>query len=105
MKYNLKGSNWNVAHGMHHYNNYSTALDIARISRVALQKHEFLADVVNTKEYKTRSRINKDFVYDWKNTNFMLWNQDGAGTYYGIKTGVTPTAGPCLAVSFKSKCG
>ena len=27
------------------------------------------------------------------------------GTFSGIKTGVTPTAGPCLAVCFKSRCG
>ena len=104
-KYSLKGSNWNVAHGMHHYNNYSTAIDIARLARVALTAHDFLTEVVNTKEYSVRSRINKSYLYDWKNTNFMLWNQDSAGTYSGIKTGVTPTAGPCLAVCFKSRCG
>ena len=27
------------------------------------------------------------------------------GTFSGIKTGVTPSAGPCLAVCFKSRCG
>ena len=35
----------------------------------------------------------------------MLWHKDGPGVYSGIKTGVTPTAGPCLAVNFKSRCG
>ena len=36
----------------------------------------------------------------------MLWQNDPAtGIFSGIKTGVTPTAGPCLAVCFKSRCG
>ena len=90
---------------MYHYNNYSSAYDIARLSNVALKKHSFLAEVVNTKEFNVTSRINPKHIYKWKNTNFMLWNQDGMGTYSGIKTGVTPQAGPCLAVTFKSKCG
>ena len=36
MKHGLKKSNFAVAHGMHHNNNYSSALDIAKLSRVAL---------------------------------------------------------------------
>ena len=35
----------------------------------------------------------------------MLWHEDTIGNYSGIKTGVTPSAGPCLAVSFRSRCG
>lgn len=101
----LKQSNFAVAHGMHHYNNFSSALDIARLSNIALKKHSFLAEVVNTKELLVPSRAIQKHIYEWKNTNFMLWNQDGLGTYSGIKTGVTPTAGPCLSVCFKSKDG
>lgn len=104
-KYGLKKSNFAVAHGMHHYNNYSSALDIARLSRIALQEHEFLAQVVNTKQFTCTSRVNRSFSYNWKNTNFMLWTNDGNGTYAGIKTGVTPTAGPCLSVCYRSRCG
>ena len=47
----------------------------------------------------------RNYTYKWTNTNFMLWNEDSMGTYSGIKTGVTPQAGPGLAVCFKSKCG
>ena len=36
-KHGLKASNFAVAHGMHHYNNYSSALDICKLSRIALQ--------------------------------------------------------------------
>ena len=64
-----------------------------------------LEEIVNTKSYEVRSRIRQGHLYNWKNTNNMLWHQDQMGTYTGIKTGVTPSAGPCLAVCFKSRCG
>ena len=51
------------------------------------------------------SRVNRNVTYSWTNTNSILWQSDPLGTYSGIKTGVTPTAGPCLAVCFKSSCG
>lgn len=104
-KHGLKASNFAVAHGMHHYNNYSSAIDMAKLSRIALTQHELLGEIVNSKLYEVPSRINIGFTYEWKNTNFLLWHQDPMGTFAGIKTGVTPTAGPCLAVTFKSRCG
>ena len=36
LKHGLMKSNFAVAHGMHHNNNYSSAIDIAKISRIAL---------------------------------------------------------------------
>lgn len=36
--------------------------------------------------------------YKWINTNRLLWRQKG--DFNGLKTGITPNAGPCLAVSF-----
>ena len=33
-------------------------------------------------------------VLKWENTNKMLWEG-----WTGIKTGITPNAGPCLAAS------
>lgn len=104
-KVGMKKSNFAVAHGMHHYSNYSSAMDIAKLSRVALAQQEYLQQVVNTKEFSVTSRVNRNFQYNWKNTNFMLWSNDANGTYTGIKTGVTPTAGPCLAVCYRSRCG
>lgn len=104
-KLGLKKSNFSVAHGMHHYNNYSSALDVAKLSRAALAEHSFLNDIVNTKTFSVPSRINRSHTYNWKNTNFLLWYEDTIGTFSGIKTGITPTAGNCLAVCFKSRCG
>mmetsp|Transcript_5561 Transcript_5561/g.6293 ORF Transcript_5561/g.6293 Transcript_5561/m.6293 type:complete len:105 (-) Transcript_5561:11-325(-) len=34
--------------------------------------------------------------YTWENTNKMLWRLG----YNGLKTGITHTAGPCLATSY-----
>ena len=48
-KQGLKKSNFAVAHGMHHYNNWSSALDIAKLSRTALASHSMLLEIVNTK--------------------------------------------------------
>jgi D-alanyl-D-alanine carboxypeptidase len=92
-----------VAHGMHHDRNYSTAMDIATISCNAIKTHPLLADVINTKKYECHSKLLTGHVYQWKNTNEMLW--DSSKCYYGVKTGVTYTAGPCLSVHYKSRCG
>ena len=45
--------------------------------------------------------IEKKVEGEWENTNKML----GEG-WSGIKTGITPNAGPCLAASrYKLYCG
>ena len=35
-EHGMKSSNFAVAHGMHHFNNFSSAFDMARLSKVAL---------------------------------------------------------------------
>ena len=75
-KYGMKKSHFSSVHGMNNYSNYSSALDIAKLSRIALSQYELLAEIVNTKEYSLKSRINRNFDYNWKNTNMMLWQQD-----------------------------
>ena len=100
----LKKSNFAVAHGMHHYDNYSSTLDIALLSRIALRTHPLLVEIVNTKNFETASKIEQGHIYKWENTNLMLWEtsgRNGKSAYLGIKTGITPTAGPCLCVNFK----
>ena len=100
---NSKKTNFAVAHGMHHDRNYSSAFEIALISSNALRTHEFLRDVVNTKKYECRSRVNPSHVYEWENTNLLL--SDPSKCYFGVKTGNTQTAGPCLVVNYRSRCG
>lgn len=98
----MKGTNYAVAHGMWHEDNYSTAKDVAVVSRHTLAKHDLFRDVVNTKNFQCPSRTKKH-TYSWENTNFLLW--DKSGTFFGVKTGITPAAGPCLSVHYRSKCG
>jgi D-alanyl-D-alanine carboxypeptidase len=102
-KLGLKNSNWSVCHGMHHSENVSSAYDVALLARHCLSSHGTLREIVNTKKYSTPSYIDKDHIYKWENTNYMLW--DKSKCYYGIKTGITPTAGPCLSVHYKSRDG
>lgn len=87
------------AHGMHHDQNYSTALDIAIISYHCMKNHTF-RQIVRNQKYTCESRLmkssgnQKGHLYHWQNTNKLLENG-----YTGLKTGITPTAGPCLAAS------
>lgn len=60
-------------------------------------EHELFRKVVSTKYFKvpSNSKNNNSKTYVWENTQKMLW-QRGVN---GIKTGITATAGPCLATS------
>lgn len=88
-------SNFAVAHGMHNDNNYSSAYDIGKLCCYAMDNHYF-RDIVIQQTRETRSKKFPGHVYKWENTNNLL--KEG---FDGIKTGITPTAGPCLAASVK----
>ena len=55
----------------------------------------------NTKSICVKSQVNRNYEYKWENTNSLLW--DPSGTYFGVKTGITHQAGPCLCVNFKTE--
>lgn len=88
---------------MHHDRNFSSALDVSKLSCNAMRSHPLFCDVVDTKEYTCQSRLDPTHSYKWENTNHMLW--DSSKQYHGVKTGITPTAGPCLSSHFRSRCG
>ena len=92
---NLKGTFYDSPHGLGNYNNKSTALDIARLSTFAMKSPKF-REIVSTKFFtiKKNSNGNKK-TYKWYNTHMML----GQRGINGIKTGITPVAGPCLCTS------
>lgn len=83
-------TNFTNPHGLDQPNHYSTAFDLAMISRVALLYPKF-AEIVGTISYLYNERS-----ITWRNTNRLLWSY--AGTE-GIKTGTTGKAGPCLAAA------
>lgn len=91
----MRNSHFSVAHGMHHDNNYSSAMDIAKLSTHAMTREQF-REVVIQQSRETPSKVFKEHTYRWENTNNLL--KEG---FDGIKTGITPTAGPCLSASIR----
>ncbi len=91
----LKGSTYDSPHGLSNLNNKSTALDVAKLSTEAM-KLKLFREVVGTKTYTLKKGTNGNRkTYKWFNTHLML----GQRGINGIKTGITPTAGPCLCTS------
>ena len=108
-EFKLKSSYFDSPHGLANRFNTSSAADLAKLSSIALKNPQF-AKIVKTKRYKCYSQKPEDFekdnpgqeftpkYYNWENTNKMLWRLG----YNGLKTGITHSAGPCLATSFCS---
>lgn len=75
-------------HGLDAENHYTTAYDLAKITRYALHLTTF-NQIISTREYVYQGRT-------FRNTNEMLGAYDGAD---GVKTGFTGLAGRCLVTS------
>lgn len=81
-------------HGLTDPNHYTTAFDLALITRAAL-KHPFFKNLVATKE-KDVMEVRGERVLSLYNTNKLLWLYLGTD---GVKTGTTEAAGQCLVAS------
>ena len=94
-KLGLTNSYFDSPHGLANKYNTSTAQDVARLVSECMRNDKF-REVVGTKRYACRSKCGseKPSRYAWDNTNRLL--DKG---FNGVKTGITPTAGPCLAAS------
>ena len=82
-------------HGLHDSQHYSTAKDMATITKYAMQKTDFM-EICNTTSYTPSG-----FYEPIKTTNFLIDSSQHNGDYYypyakGIKTGFTDEAGRCL---------
>jgi len=84
-------------HGLSAPLHYSTAFDLAWITRYALLNPLF-ASIVNTRETNIDwlDKSGKEHDQHLKNTNKLLWLLEEAD---GVKTGTTSQAGPCLISS------
>lgn len=91
-KCGAENSNFVNPHGLNDENHYTTARDLALITRYSLQ-NEIFKKIVSTKKITIDGRT---FV----NKNKMLNNYDGAD---GVKTGYTKKAGRCLVTTAKKK--
>lgn len=92
------------ANGLHDENHYTTARDLATLSRIAMENEDFRM-IVSAPEYK----LPKDNIYRARSlingNNFVAESKDEnkKNRYYpdstGIKTGTTSAAGNCLVAS------
>lgn len=96
VKAGAKNSNFTNPHGLHDDNHYTTARDLALISRYAMNNQTF-REIVGTKTitipFSTRNTKRRLI-----NKNKLLFNLDGCT---GIKTGYTKKSGRCLVSSYK----
>jgi len=97
-------SNFVNAHGFHDPNHYSTAHDLALITKYAMKNEKFREIVCKT-DYTIEPTNKVEEARYFLNTNRLLRK----GQYYmadakGIKTGYTSQAGNCL-ISFASRNG
>eukprot|EP00826_Nyctotherus_ovalis_P029132 TRINITY_DN2297_c0_g2_i3.p1 TRINITY_DN2297_c0_g2~~TRINITY_DN2297_c0_g2_i3.p1 ORF type:complete len:328 (-),score=38.77 TRINITY_DN2297_c0_g2_i3:57-1040(-) len=84
-------------HGLKDPSNKSTAEDVARLSAVCMNVPLF-AEIVKKSSYScTARKIDGTYkTYTWANTNKLITKE-----FNGVKTGITASAGPCLASSYK----
>ncbi|MDD2446817.1 MAG: D-alanyl-D-alanine carboxypeptidase [Tissierellia bacterium] len=84
-------TNFVNTHGLYDANHYTTAYDLAIITREALKYKEF-EEIFSAKSYKCDRVTDNYFV----NKNKALWDYEGAD---GGKTGYTMASGRCLVSS------
>lgn len=87
-------TNFKNPNGLFDDEHYTTASDLAIITRYAM-KNEIFRQIVSTKNYSATLLNNNRILY-FKNHNKLLWNFEGA---IGVKTGYTKDTGRCLVSS------
>lgn len=85
-------------HGLFDANHYTTAKDMATITKYAATTQSFM-DICNTESYTP-----KRFTEPITNTNYMISKTEHGGAYYdptvkGVKTGYLDEAGKCLVTT------
>ena len=98
-KIGLEDTNFVTPSGLHNENHYSTAYDMAMLTREALRNEDF-REICGTKRAKLKFG-NPPYERWLVNTNKLLTMYDGC---IGVKTGCTDEAGRCL-VSAAEKNG
>lgn len=92
----LKNSKFLNPHGLSHFANQSTASDISKLAALLINQ-PFAHEIVSKSKYscEVRNGLNTRKV-TWQNTNLLL----GKHGVVGFKTGQTPTAGPCICLTY-----
>src|SRR5215204_5148271 len=95
----LKNTRFENPAGIDHPDNYSSAADLAKLARAAMEYPEF-REIVATPETTISTQDRKIAIV---NTNLLVVPNSGYdyGPATGVKTGTSPRAGPCLVASAK----
>ena len=98
-KLKLNQTQYANPHGLSNTMNKSCALDIARLASISMQE-AMVRQIVRRRKYSciALDMFGNEKAYFWENTNKLL---SGKG-YNGVKTGITPVAGPCLCSSYQT---
>lgn len=90
----LENTSFENPNGLNSEKHYSTARDMANLTRYALNNDKF-REIVSSKNKVIKSQSGENDRYI-KNHNKLLWNYEGAT---GVKTGFTKKDGRCLVSS------
>jgi len=88
----LKHTHFENPAGLDSPGNYSSARDLAKIARAAME-YPLFADIVDKREATISTQSRRIEIF---NTNNLLYTYQEAS---GVKTGTSPEAGPCLVAS------
>ncbi len=94
----MENTRYNNPHGLQDPLNQSCAADLARLAAVCMGMPLF-AEIVKKHKYSclVKDENDKYRQCNWYNTNKLL-----VKGFNGVKTGITPSAGPCLASSYRA---
>ncbi|MEV5505392.1 D-alanyl-D-alanine carboxypeptidase family protein [Streptomyces orinoci] len=92
----LKNTKFDSFDGISSGGNHSTPRDLAVLARHSLG-NSTLVTVMKAMSTKQKA-LNRNRVYTWYNTNKLLGSYEGV---FGVKTGSTRAAGPCLVFAAK----
>ena len=93
-KLGLRDTHYSTPSGVKDADNYSSAWDLAALTRVAMRNERFRRIVHTRVEHVKWS--SPTFAKIYVNNNRLLGTYEGAT---GVKTGYTHKAGPCLVAS------
>jgi D-alanyl-D-alanine carboxypeptidase (penicillin-binding protein 5/6) len=106
-KLGAKESHFSNAHGYHDENHYTSAYDMALITREA-QKNKMISEIAKEKSFSGKGVENNlesssNLVtqeYKWKSHNLLITDNEYQYEYAtGMKTGFTNEAGACLSAT------
>ncbi len=101
----MTGTRFVKSNGLHKDDHFTTAYDMALLTRYAMQNAKF-REIVSSETYDAAPTNKDSDGYHWENTNKLIHTKEGNSSFEyryatGVKTGDTPNAGRCLVASAK----